>query len=200
LSYALHGPPQSSHLVVLAPGDECKLTDRTPTLLAAALGEAGLRVVRFAFPPCEVSDGAARDAALVPHIRRAATELHAGQHLVLGGLSRGARVSVSLVAELGAVGFLGFSYPFHGRQDPDPGDRVQQLAAIGVPALICQGTRDSRGNRQQVRGYRLPEHVRLHWLEQATHALVPRPSSGRSQADDLARAAAVSAEFVFSLG
>ena len=198
--FAFHGPETASHLLVLAPGDECRLTDTTPTALATALGEAGIRVVRFAFPPCDDPDGGVRDALLAAHIRQAAATRADGVHLVLGGLSRGARVSVSLLTELGAVGLLGFAYPFHGRHDPDPGDRVSALAGAPVPCLICQGTRDTRGNRQQVRGYGLPEHVRLHWLEDATHALRPRPRSGFSQAELLAEAAAVSARFIQSLG
>lgn len=198
--FAFHGPQDSAQLVVLAPGDECKLTDRTPRAIASALGDAGIRVVWFAFPPCDAREPAARDAVLADWIRQAAAERTPEQTLILGGLSRGARVSVSLLTELGAAGLLGFSYPFHARQNPDPGGRVQALAAIPVPALICQGTRDSRGNQQQVRGYKLPEHVQVHWHTDANHALMPRPRSGLDQAEQLAQAAAVAVEFVRSLG
>ena len=200
LMFAYYGPEDSSHLVVLAPGDECKLTDTTPVAVATALAEAGVRVVCFGFPPCDDADADVRDALLAEHIRQAAVARNEGVRLVLGGLSRGARVSVSLLSELGAEGLLCFSYPFHGRQDPDPRGRVKKLASIAVPALICQGTRDSRGNRQQVRGYRLPEHIQVHWHEDANHALRPRPSSGYDQATQLAEAAAISARFVTSLG
>lgn len=198
--FAFHGPEDSAQLVVLAPGDECKLTDRTPRAIAAALGAAGIRVVWFAFPPCESRDPAVRDAVLADSIRSAATLRAPTQTLVLGGLSRGARVSVSLLGELGAAGLLGFSYPFHARQNPNPGGRVRALAGIDVPALICQGTRDSRGNQQQVRGYGLPEHIQVHWHLDANHALMPRPSSGLDQGEQLAMAASLAVGFVRALG
>lgn len=175
--FVVHGPEAASLLVVLAPGDASEVSDPVPTFIGEVFARAGVRVIRFGFPPCDTRDGAVRDALLADCIREAVAK-EPGRRLVLGGLSRGARVAVSLVEELGAVGLVGFAYPFHHRQDPDPRGRDRQLASIAVPAWICQGTRDSRGNQQQVRGYRLPSHVQLHWLQDGNHALQPRPSSG----------------------
>ncbi len=195
---AFDGPEAGGVLVVLAPGDAGRLTDRAPTQIASVLGASGLRVVRFACPCLDTTDDTRRDAALADRIREAAG-CAGGRRVVLGGLSRGARVSTTLLSELGGVGLLGFGYPFHARQDPDPGSRVRDLARIEVPALICQGTRDSHGNRQQVRGYRLPAHIQMHWLEDANHALMPRPRSGQQQAQQLREAALVAARFVRGL-
>lgn len=194
-----HGPKESPHLVVLAPGDQGQLTDPAPTAIAEGLAQAGVRVVRFGFPPCEETDGALRDALLAEHIRAAAALRAPHQRLVLAGLSRGARVSGALVGELGAAGLLAFAYPFHPRQDPDPGGRDEALAALPVPALVCQGTRDTHGNQQQVRGYRLPDPIQLHWLQDANHALEPRVRSGHTQAAQLAEAVAVAAAFIRGL-
>jgi uncharacterized protein len=197
--YLWHGPEHSAHLVVLAPGDQGRLEDSAPTAIAKGLAGADLRVVRFAFPPCDDDDGPVRDALLATHIREVAALRAPHQRLVLGGLSRGARVSASLVAELSATCLLGFAYPFHARHDPDPGGRPEALASLPVPALICQGTRDSHGNQQQVRGYKLPEHIRVHWLQDANHALHPRARSGHTQAGQLAEATGVAADFIRAL-
>jgi predicted alpha/beta-hydrolase family hydrolase len=178
------GPPDASTLVVLAPGDMGCHTDPAPTALADGFADAGLRVCSFSFPPCDTPDGAVRDALLAQHIR-AHSARKPGTRLILAGLSRGARVSVSLVEELGADCLIALAYPFHARSDPDPGDRVQQLAAVPVPTLLFQGTRDSHGNQQQVRGYTLPAHIHVHWLEDANHALRPRARSGHTQAEQL---------------
>lgn len=192
------GSKSASHLVVLAPGDAGRLADTAPTRLAQGLADAGILVVRFDFPAC-ADDDAARDLALAKAIRAAASHRQPHQRLVLGGLSRGARVSVSLVDELDAVGVLGFGYPFHPRHSPDARERVAQLQRLTVPMLICQGTRDSHGNQQQVGGYRLPEILRLHWLEDANHALHPRPRSGHTQAEQLAAACGIAAAFIRGL-
>ena len=192
---AWSGPERASHVVVLAPGDEGRLSDVAPTLIARGLATAGLRVVRFDFPSCE-GDGAARDVVLAARLREAAAHRTGSQRLILGGMSRGARVSVALVDELQASGVLVYAYPFHARGDPDPGGRVEQLARVSVPVLMCQGTRDSHGNQQQILGYRLPAHIRIHWLEDANHALAPRSRSGQTQAEQLAESAEMAARFL----
>ena len=194
-----HGPLESAHLVVLAPGDSGRLEDTAPTLISETLAAAGIRVVRFAFPDCKSRDGALRDELLRGNIEAAVSAHLGGRQLILGGLSRGARVGASLAGALGARGLLGFAYPFHTREDPDTHGRERELGALGVPALICQGTRDSHGNREQVRGYGLPDHIRVHWLEDANHALHPRERSGFTQAEQLAEACRVAADFIAAL-
>lgn len=198
--YRWHGPEHSPHFLVLAPGDQGRLEDTAPTAIADGLGEAGVRVVRFPFPPCDAEDGATRDGLLATQIREASSLRGPTQRLILAGLSRGARVSASLAGALGAAGVVGFAYPFHPRHDPDPGTRVEDLIQVPVPMLICQGTRDSHGNAQQIRGYRLPPQLQLHWLEDANHALHPRPRSGQTQAPQLAEAVGVVVTFIERLG
>ena len=197
--YAWNGPEDSPWFLVLAPGDHARLDDDAPATIARHLGEAGVRVVRFGFPPCTSNDGGKRDALLADHIRQAAALKAASQRLVLGGLSRGARVSGDLASTLGAAALVAFAYPFHARHDPDPGARAQALGQVSVPMMLCQGTRDSRGNRQQVTGYRLPEHIRVHWLEDANHALEPRARSGSTQAEQLHQASDLIATFLRGL-
>ncbi len=193
------GPDAASHVIVLAPGDSGRATDTAPTLIADGLAAAGFSVRRFDFPPCDTEDSAQRDALLAKHIRRAAQHLVVGQHLVLAGMSRGARVSASLVSELDAVALLAFAYPFHSRHEPNPGSRPADLAAVNVPVFLCQGTRDSHGNQQQITGYGLPPHIHVHWLNDANHALHPRERSGHTQAQQLTEATAIAAQFIREL-
>ena len=194
-----HGPVDSRHLLVLAPGDFGRLEDTAPTLISEALGRAGLRIVRFPFPLCDASDTEVRDALLTEKIREAIDEHQAGRKLILGGISRGARVSASLMDAVGGAGLLGFAYPFHSREDPDPRGREVALGALSVPAFICQGTRDSHGNREQIRGYGLPAHIQVHWLEDANHALHPRARSGFTQSQQLTQACHLAADFIRAL-
>jgi predicted alpha/beta-hydrolase family hydrolase len=197
--YLSCGPEDSDYLVVLAPGDAGRLEDTAPTMLADGLAEAGLQVVRFAFPPGETADDATRDRLLAQAVRDAAELRNPNQGLVLAGLSRGARVSASLVGELGALGLVAFAYPFHSRNDPNTHGREVELGRLERPVLLFQGTRDSHGNLQQVRGYGLPAHIAVHWLEDANHALHPRARSGTNQPEQLAGAAAVAAAFINGL-
>lgn len=195
------GPESASLTVILAPGDRGRVDDAVPRAIAGGLARAGVRVARFDAEATAPGGQDRRDAALGERIREVAEGVSC-RELVLAGVSRGARVSAGLVQELGAVALVGFAYPFHDRRDPEPGGRVEALVAAGVPTLICQGTRDSHGNREQVRGYRLPGRVRLHWLADADHRLRPRPRSPLSQSSHeefLAEAVEVTIEFVRGL-
>jgi predicted alpha/beta-hydrolase family hydrolase len=52
--------------------------------------------------------------------------------------------------------------------------------------LICQGTRDEFGTRQDVADYLLSDRIEILWLEDGDHDLKPRTSlSGFSTADHL---------------
>jgi uncharacterized protein len=196
---ATHGPEDSAHLVVLAPGDSGRLEDTAPTLIADGLALAGIRVIRFAAGSFDSNETEVQDTRLADRVREASRNRQGSQKLVLAGLSRGARVSASLVDELSAHGLIGFAYPFHARGDPKPHGRTQALSQLDVPVLICQGTRDSHGNRQQIRGYDLGENIHVHWLEDANHALHPRERSGTNQREQLKAALQVVVAFIQSL-
>ncbi len=213
MSIRWDGPEDAGLAVILAPGDRGQVEDVAPRIIAGTLAAAGLRVARFA-DPSQGGDALRRDAAMAAKIREAAADRGVGLRgsarlsaatrdpeacLVLAGFSRGARVSAGLVVELGAIALVGFAYPFHDRRDPDPKGRVEELLAAGAPTLLCQGTRDSHGNREQVRGYALPDRVRLHWLVDANHSLFPRARSGQPREPLLAEAAAVTVAFIRSL-
>ena len=187
------GPADSSHVVVFAPGDEGRIDDAHLSCVVSGLSAAGVRVVCFDSPGGE--DSAARDQRMAGMIRDAADACGAAT-LVLGGLSRGARVSVGLAQELGAAALVLFAYPFHSRRSPDVGSRVHDLASVSGPVWLGQGSRDALGNQPQVVGYRLPTHVHIHWLADANHALRPRPSSGFTMEGQLSEASSLAAAFV----
>jgi len=83
------------------------------------------------------------------------------------------------------VGLLCLGYPFH--PPGKPGQlRTRHLATLRTPALICQGTRDEFGTRDEVAGYALSERIEILWLEDGDHDLKPRKSvSGFTTADHL---------------
>ena len=69
--------------------------------------------------------------------------------------------------------------------------RTAHLADLKTPTLICQGTRDEFGTRDEVAGYALSDRIELLWLEDGDHDLKPRKSvSGFTAADHLRTVAA----------
>ena len=162
--------------------------------IAAALAEAGFRVARFEFgymasrrteagrkpPP--------RAETLIEEYRSAVARLGASGPLVIGGKSMGGRVA-SMIATNSSprqiAGLLCLGYPFHPPGKPEQ-LRTKHLAALKIPALICQGMRDIFGGREEVAGYGLSKKIEILWLEDGDHDLKPRKGvSGFTAADHL---------------
>jgi predicted alpha/beta-hydrolase family hydrolase len=161
--------------------------------IAAALAGAGFRVARFEFgymasrrteagrkpPP--------RAETLIGEYRNAVDQLGAKGPLVIGGKSMGGRVASMLADELLAegkvAGLLCLGYPFHPPGKPEQ-LRTKHLAGLKTPALICQGTRDIFGSREEVSGYTLSKKIEILWLEDGDHDLKPRKAISSFTAAD----------------
>jgi predicted alpha/beta-hydrolase family hydrolase len=200
----LHGDPQmflfegsqdADIAILLAHGAGAPMDSASMNAIAAALAGAGFRVARFEFgymasrrteagrkpPP--------RAETLIGEYRAAVAELGAKGPLVIGGKSMGGRVASMLADELFAAGkvasLLCLGYPFHPPGKPEQ-LRTKHLAALKTPALICQGTRDIFGSREEVSDYKLSRQIEILWLEDGDHDLKPRKAiSGFTAADHL---------------
>ncbi|MFT3973517.1 MAG: alpha/beta hydrolase [Amaricoccus sp.] len=197
--FLFDGPDDAPATVLLAHGAGAPMDSATMTASARALAAAGLRVARFEFAYMAARrDGAGvkpppRAETLVPAYRAVVAALDATGPLVIGGKSMGGRVASMAVDELRAegrtVGLLCLGYPFHPPGKPEA-LRTAHLAGLAAPALICQGTRDPFGTREEVAAYTLSPSIEVFWLEDGDHDLRPRKAvSGLTAADHLASTA-----------
>ena len=93
------------------------------------------------------------------------------------------------------AGLVCLGYPFHPLGKPEQ-LRTAHLGSLHTPTLICQGTRDAFGTRDEVAGYTLSESIELEWLEDGDHDLRPRKGiSGFTHAQHLASTADAIAAF-----
>lgn len=195
------GPRDAPLTVVLAHGAGAPMDSPFMQTVAEGLAAEGLAVVRFEFPYMAErrASGARRPPDREPVLRetwqRVLDRLGERSRLVIGGKSLGGRMASLIADEAGVLGLVCLGYPFHPPGKPDR-LRVAHLAELATPTLIVQGTRDALGNRDEVSGYRLSPAIRVAWIEDGDHSLVPRARSGRTEAENLAQAVAVSAEFV----
>jgi len=194
-SFLFTGPQDAPVTLLLAHGSGAPMDSPAMNAAAAALAAEGLRVARFEFsymaarrttgtrkPPPKAE-------TLNPEFLAAVEALQATGPLVIGGKSMGGRIASmvadGLYAQGKAAGLLCLGYPFHPPEKPAQ-LRTAHLMDLKTPALICQGTRDPFGTKEEVSTYGLPESIRLLWLEDGDHDLKPRKSiSGFSAADHL---------------
>jgi uncharacterized protein len=189
------GAEDAAFTVLLAHGAGAPMDSAAMTAASAALAAVGFRVARFEFgymaarrhsglrkpPP--------RAETLKAEYLAAVAALGCRGPLIIGGKSMGGRVASmvadALHAEKSIAGLLCLGYPFHPPEKPE-NLRTAHLLHLQTPTLICQGTRDPFGGRDDVAGYDLSTRIQLLWLEDGDHDLKPRKKiSGQTAADHL---------------
>ena len=206
--FLFDGPEDAAVTILLAHGAGAPMDSASMTATAKALAAAGFRVARFEFaymaarryghrkpPP--------RAETVNPEYVAAVEALGAKGPLIIGGKSMGGRVASMVADELHAagkiVGLLCLGYPFHPPAKPEQ-LRTKHLEDLKTPTLICQGTRDEFGTREEVAGYTLSDQIEILWLEDGDHDLKPRKSvSGFSIADHLKTLAETVADWTKAL-
>lgn len=189
------GADDASITILLAHGAGAPMDSATMEATAKALAKAGFRVVRFEFgymAARRASEGRKpppRAEVLKPEYKAAVAELATAGPLIIGGKSMGGRVASMVADDLHSagkiVGLLCLGYPFHPPGKPEQ-LRTKHLAGLMTPALICQGTRDEFGTREEVLGYTLSDKIDFLWLKDGDHDLKPRKSiSGFTTAEHL---------------
>ncbi|MDC9720723.1 MAG: alpha/beta hydrolase [Gammaproteobacteria bacterium] len=113
--------------------------------------------------------------------------LNLPQPLVIGGKSLGSRIASLVVEQTSALGWFALGYPFHPSKKPQT-LRVEHLLKSNKPGLIIQGTRDALGSYDEVKNYRLPNHIELSWLPDMDHSFKPYKASPYSQEQAIERA------------
>ncbi len=188
------GPENATVTILLAHGAGAPMDSASMTSSAKALAAEGFRVARFEFDYMAARRSGGRKPppraeTLNPEFKAAVAALGATGPLLIGGKSMGGRVASMIADELYAegriIGLLCLGYPFHPPAKPDQ-LRTKHLGALKTPTLICQGTRDEFGTREEVPGYLLSDAIEFLWLEDGDHDLKPRKTiSGFSAADHL---------------
>lgn len=195
MKFLFDGPADARVTILLAHGAGAPMDSVSMNATARALSEAGFRVARFEFDymasrrDSESRKPPPRGETLIPEYKAAIAELAAKGPLVIGGKSLGGRVASMAADELlitGKIaGLLCLGYPFHPPAKPEQ-TRTRHLADLKTPTLICQGTRDEFGSRDEVSSYALSDKIEILWLEDGDHDLKPRKSiSGFTALDHL---------------
>jgi predicted alpha/beta-hydrolase family hydrolase len=211
VDFLFDGPEDARVTVLLAHGAGAPMDSASMTAAAKALADRGIRVARFEFgyiAARRTGDGRKpppKAEKVMPEYVAAIEALGpTNGPLIIGGKSMGGRVASMVADEAFAAGRIAglvcLGYPFHPPGKPEQ-LRTAHLEGLKTPTLICQGTRDEFGTREEVSAYRLSPDIELLWLEDGDHDLKPRKSvSGFSAAEHLATVAKAVAEWAGRVG
>ncbi len=190
LAFDIDTADNAKAVFVLAHGagagkDHCFLIE-----LSALLQERGISVVRFNFPYMEkiIQAGKRRPPdkfpSLVEYYQHLLPQIMAcfgdDMPIFIGGKSMGSRVAVTLLEQTqhnNIKGGICMGYPFHPQKKPEK-LRLSPLQNTLLPVLICQGTRDLLGNKDEIALYEFSSRCELAFLPDGDHDLKPRVKSG----------------------
>ncbi|HEX2834804.1 MAG TPA: alpha/beta family hydrolase [Thermoanaerobaculia bacterium] len=195
------GSPDATHTYLFAHGAGGAMDTPFMNDVAAALGERGIRVVRFEFPYMAARRTTGKRGApdrqplLLETWRQVIAEHGGGPNVVIGGKSMGGRMASMVADEVHARGLLCFGYPFHPPGKPQQ-LRTAHLLELRTPALVIQGTRDIFGNPDEVATYELSPNLRIEWIENGDHSLF---KSRHKDAAKFTRTIELAATFITSL-
>lgn len=160
---------------------------------AEALGRHGVATHRFEFPYMKAGKSrpdspAVAEAAVREAVREAAREAP-GLPLLAGGKSFGGRMTSQAQAKdplPGVRGLVFFGFPLHPPGRPGV-ERAEHLAAVEIPMLFLQGTRDEFASLDLLQGVvkRLGSRATLHLIEEGDHSFKVPKRTGKTERDVL---------------
>lgn len=197
MNFLMDGPANATAQILFAHGAGAPMDSRAMNQITQVLVGNDLSVARFEFSymAARRSEGSRkpppRADKLLDEYRNAIAELNTKAPLFIGGKSMGGRVASMIADKCFAAGqitgLLCIGYPFHPPKKPD-NLRTDHLEHLNVPTLICQGTRDPFGTKEEVPHYALSKHIQINWFDDGDHDLKPRKKlTGLSMADQMDR-------------
>ena len=207
-----NGPKNAKITIALAHGAGAPMDTPFMNAFADGLAEHDFRVARFEFPyMAERRTGGSKrppnKADVLLETWNAVIDKLANktrsENLIIGGKSMGGRMASMVADDAKAKGLISglvcLGYPFHGAGREADERRIGHLAKLKTPTLICQGTRDTLGNIDDIGGYELSPAIEICWLEDGDHGFKPRKKSGLSEQQNWAQAIDAIASFALKL-
>ena len=171
----VHPATRAVATVVLGHGAGRGTDTRDLLALAAALPAQGVTVIRVDQPWVVAGRKVAPSPATLDRAWTAVMPQlspYTDGVLVVGGRSAGARVACRTATAIGADAVLAIAFPLHPPGKPER-SRGDELAQVGAPLLILQGSRDAFGRPEE-----FPSDHRVHALAGADHGLAVSKRAG----------------------
>ena len=203
--WLITGESDDAPLLILAHGAGAGFDTPFMNDVSEAVSSHGVMVARFEFAYMRrrretgKRGGPGRAERLMGEYEEHVRHWAARAPVFIGGKSMGGRIASMLADDLhdeGLVaGLVCLGYPFHPPGRPQ-NLRTAHLEHLRTPALICQGERDTFGNREEVSGYPFSPAISIHWAPDGDHSLKPRVKSGHTWEENIHDSARAIADFI----
>ena len=203
----LSTPERAEWLYVFAHGAGAGMQHAFMQAAAAALNERGIATLRYEYPYMSAGSRRPDRAPVLETITREVIT-HAALtwpdlRLAAGGKSMGGRMTsrAQAAAPLSRVeALVFFGFPLHPPKKPAV-DRAEHLAAVRIPMLFLQGTRDDLADLDLMHAVAsdLGSTATIHIVAGADHGFAVLKRSGRTDAEVLTELADATAKFLARL-
>jgi hypothetical protein len=197
-------PPNAQALLVLAHGAGAGMRHKFMQESAARLAEGGIATLRYQFPYMEKRIKRPDSETMLTDTVRVAVatakKLAGGLPLFAGGKSMGGRMTSLAAAREpleGVRGLIFFGFPLHAVGKPGA-ERGDHLAAIHLPMLFLQGSRDALADLKLLKPLcrNLGKQTELFVIAGADHSFHMLKSAKRSDDEVLSDAAEKAARWI----
>jgi predicted alpha/beta-hydrolase family hydrolase len=183
-------PSDTWAIYVLAHGAGAGMRHPFLETIAQRLAGRGVATLRYQFPYMEARRSRPDSPVIAEQAVRAAVararELAPELPLIAGGKSFGGRMTSNAAAHLGLPGVLGIAFlgfPLHAPKQPGQ-SRAEHLAAVSLPMLFLQGTRDTFAELGLITSVCSSlSNATLHVVEGGDHSFVVPKAAGRTGAE-----------------
>ena len=207
VSAILTRPDHARACYVLAHGAGADMRHSFMEKTAEGLANRGIATLRFNFHYMEEKKGRPDQPAVAHAAVRAAVaeaaRLCTGLPLVAGGKSFGGRMTSQAQSKAplpGVKGLAFLGFPLHAAKKPSS-ERAEHLAAITIPMLFLQGTRDELADLGHLKPVvaSLGAKATLHEIEGGDHSFAVLKKSGRTNEEALTEVLDTLAAWIDSL-
>jgi len=197
-------PARARVCYVMAHGAGAGMTHPFMQAIAEGFAERGIATLRYQFPYMEAGRKRTDPPALAHATVRAAVAQAQRRFpnlpLVAGGKSFGGRMTSQMQAAAplpGVRGLVFLGFPLHPAKRPSR-DRAKHVAAVQVPMLFLQGTRDALAELDQLEPAcaALGNRATLRLFEHADHSFHVPARTGRKDAEVRAELLDAAAEWI----
>jgi hypothetical protein len=184
INFIINGKKSSKHTIILAHSAGESMSSEFMNYFSENLSDIGFYCIRFQFPFMtkqvkEEKKYPPDKLQILVNTWNSVLKIFDRKKIIIGGKSMGGRVATLIADSQNVNGVIALGYPFISTTG-NIKNRIEHLKNIKTPTLICQGENDKLGKKEFIDKLQLSKNIKLHWIKESNHSLVPLKRSGKT--------------------